>query len=118
LNPHTPLEAVRHVMGSVDHLLIMTVNPGYGGQAYIAEMEGKMTEARRAIDATGRDIPLEVDGGIASDTIAAAAAAGADTFVVGSALFRHPAGIDACVAGCRRALDDVGSRSGVRARGA
>src|SRR6266702_4601022 len=69
LNPHTPLEAIRNVMASIDHLLIMTVNPGFGGQAYIAEMEPKIAEARALIDATGRDIPLEVDGGISSATI-------------------------------------------------
>jgi ribulose-phosphate 3-epimerase len=104
LNPHTPLEAIRNVMGSIDHLLVMTVNPGFGGQAYIAEMEPKIAEARKMIDATGRDIPLEVDGGIAPATIGAAGAAGADTFVVGSALFRHPDGIAACVAECRASL--------------
>ena len=107
LNPHTPLEAIRHVMGSIDHLLVMTVNPGFGGQAYIAEMEPKIAEARKMIDATGRDIPLEVDGGISPSTIGAAAAAGADTFVVGSALFRHPDGIAACVAECRASLAEA-----------
>ena len=111
LNPHTPLEAIRHVMASIDHLLIMTVNPGFGGQAYIAEMEPKIAEARRMIDATGRDIPLEVDGGISAETIGAAGAAGADTFVVGSALFRHPDGIAACVAECRASLASAGPRA-------
>ena len=104
LNPHTPLESIRHVIGSIDHLLVMTVNPGFGGQAYIAEMEPKIAEARRLIDSTGRDIALEVDGGIAPNTIGEAGAAGADTFVVGSALFRHPGGIAACVAECRANL--------------
>ena len=115
LNPHTPLEVVRHVMSSVDHLLIMTVNPGFGGQAYIAEMEPKIAEARMMIDATGRDIPLEVDGGIAPETIGAAARAGADTFVVGSALFRHPGGVAACVADCRAAIEAGTHRDQVRA---
>ncbi|MGH2719198.1 MAG: ribulose-phosphate 3-epimerase [Actinomycetota bacterium] len=104
LNPHTPLEMVRHVIDSIDHLLVMTVNPGFGGQAYIAEMEPKVAEARKLIDATGRDIPLEVDGGVAPETIGGAGAAGADTFVVGSALFRHPGGIRACVEECRTNL--------------
>jgi ribulose-phosphate 3-epimerase len=104
LNPHTPLEAIRNVVASIDHLLVMTVNPGFGGQAYIAEMEPKIAEARKMIDATGRDIPLEVDGGISPSTIGAAGAAGADTFVVGSALFRDPGGIAACVAQCRATL--------------
>lgn len=104
LNPHTPLEAIRHVMDCIDHLLVMTVNPGFGGQAYITTMEPKIAEARAMIDATGRDILLEVDGGIAPNTIGRAGAAGADTFVVGSALFRHPGGIAACVAECRANL--------------
>jgi ribulose-phosphate 3-epimerase len=107
LNPHTPLEAIRHVLGSIDHLLVMTVNPGFGGQAYIAEMEPKIAEARKMIDATGRDIPREVDGGISPSTIGAAAAAGADTFVVGSALFSHPGGVAASVAQCRASLADA-----------
>ncbi|MGH2732842.1 MAG: ribulose-phosphate 3-epimerase [Actinomycetota bacterium] len=104
LNPHTPLEVIRHVIGSVDFLLIMTVNPGFGGQGYITEMEPKIAEARELIDGTGRDIPLEVDGGISPETIGAAARAGADAFVVGSALFRHPGGISACIAECRDIL--------------
>lgn len=104
LNPHTPLESIRCVIDAIDHLLVMTVNPGFGGQAYIAEMEPKIADARRLIDATGRDLPLEVDGGIAPQTIGRAGAAGADTFVVGSALFRHPDGIAACVAECRANL--------------
>jgi len=107
LNTHTPLEAIRHVLGSIDHLLVMTVNPGFGGQAYIAEMEPKIAEARKMIDATGRDIPLEVDGGISPSTIGAAAAAGADTFVVGSALFRDPGGVAASVARCRANLAEA-----------
>ncbi|MGQ0678866.1 MAG: ribulose-phosphate 3-epimerase [Actinomycetota bacterium] len=105
LNPATPLETVRHVIGSIDFLLIMTVNPGFGGQSYIAEMEPKIAEARKLIDASGRDIPLEVDGGISAATIASAARAGADHFVVGSALFRHPDGIAAALAETRAALD-------------
>lgn len=105
LNPATSLEAVRHAIGSIDFLLVMTVNPGFGGQGYISEMEPKIAEARKLIDSTGRDIPLEVDGGISSSTIASAARAGADHFVVGSALFRHPDGIAAALAETRAALD-------------
>ena len=104
LNPATPLEVIRHVIGSIDHLLIMTVNPGFGGQAYIKEMETKIAEAREMIDATGREIALEVDGGVTADTIAGAANAGADHFVVGSALFRHPDGLAAAISECRAAL--------------
>lgn len=121
LNPHTPLESIRYVLDSIDHLLVMTVNPGFGGQAYIAEMEPKIADARAMIDASGRDIPLEVDGGIAPATIGAAGAAGADMFVVGSALFRHPDGIAACVAECRAnlaaALEDASSAAPMTARG-
>lgn len=104
LNPATPLDAIRHVIGSIDHLLVMTVNPGFGGQSYIAEMESKVAEARALIDSTGRQIALEVDGGVTKDTIGGAARAGADHFVVGSALFRHPAGVAAAIAECREAL--------------
>jgi ribulose-phosphate 3-epimerase len=111
LNPATPLEAVRHVIGSIDFVLIMTVNPGFGGQSYIAEMEPKIAEARTLISSTGRDIPLEVDGGISAATIGAAARAGADHFVVGSALFRHPDGVAAALAEARAALDSASGES-------
>lgn len=104
LNPATPLESIRHVIGSIDHLLIMTVNPGFGGQAYIQEMEPKVAEARKLIESTGREIALEVDGGVTAQTIAGAGAAGADHFVVGSALFRHPDGVGAAIAECKQAL--------------
>ncbi len=86
-NPATPLSWLDHVMDKVDLVLIMSVNPGFGGQSFIASALGKIAEARRRIDATGRDIWLEVDGGIKADNIAAVAAAGADTFVAGSAVF-------------------------------
>lgn len=88
LNPATPLEAVTHVLHLVDLLLVMTVNPGFGGQRYLAEMERKIAAARLEIDQRGYDIELEVDGGIALPTIGAAAQAGADVFCAGSALFR------------------------------
>jgi ribulose-phosphate 3-epimerase len=104
LNPATSLETIRHCMGSIDHLLIMTVNPGFGGQAYITEMEPKVAEARAMIDATGREIALEVDGGVTKDTVAGALKAGADHFVVGSALFRHPDGPAAAIAEVRAAM--------------
>jgi ribulose-phosphate 3-epimerase len=90
LSPATPLPYVEHVLDLVDLLLIMTVNPGFGGQSYIATMEPKIAAARRMIAASGFDIELEVDGGIGPDTIAGAAAAGADVFISGSALWRYP----------------------------
>src|SRR5699024_8731867 len=83
----TPLSGLKHVMERIDMVLIMSVNPGFGGQSFIDEALRKITEARALIDASGRDIRLQVDGGINPDNIAAAAAAGADTFVAGSAIF-------------------------------
>ncbi|MDQ3537504.1 MAG: ribulose-phosphate 3-epimerase [Actinomycetota bacterium] len=89
LSPATGLGAVEHVLDLVDLLLIMTVDPGFGGQAYLTSMEPKIAAARAMIDASGYDIELEVDGGIGPDTVAGAAAAGADVFVSGSALWRY-----------------------------
>jgi ribulose-phosphate 3-epimerase len=90
LSPATPLALAEHVTDLVDLLLIMTVNPGFGGQAYLSSMEPKIAAARALIAARGHAIELEVDGGIGPDTIAGAAAAGADVFVSGSALWRYP----------------------------
>jgi ribulose-phosphate 3-epimerase len=89
-NPGTPLHYLDHVMDKIDMILIMSVNPGFGGQSFIPEALKKIAIARRMIDESGRDIMLEVDGGIKADNIAAAAAAGADTFVAGSAIFGKP----------------------------
>jgi ribulose-phosphate 3-epimerase len=86
-NPATPLDALEYVMDKVDLVLVMSVNPGFGGQSFIASALKKIERARRLIDASGRDIRLEVDGGIKVDNIRAAADAGADTFVAGSAIF-------------------------------
>ncbi len=89
-NPATPLNWLDHVMDKVDLILIMSVNPGFGGQKFIPSALTKIAEARRRIDDSGRDILLEVDGGIKVDNIAEVAAAGADTFVAGSAVFGAP----------------------------
>jgi ribulose-phosphate 3-epimerase len=89
-NPGTPLHYLDHVMDKLDLILIMSVNPGFGGQSFIPEALKKIAAVRQRIDASGRDIHLEVDGGIKIDNIAAAAKAGADTFVAGSAIFGHP----------------------------
>jgi ribulose-phosphate 3-epimerase len=86
-NPATPLNYLEHVMDKLDLILIMSVNPGFGGQSFIPEALHKIAAARKLIDASGRDIHLEVDGGVKIDNIAAAARAGADTFVAGSAIF-------------------------------
>ncbi len=92
LNPGTPADAVADVLDLVDLVLVMTVNPGFGGQSYLASMEAKISRIRSMIDNADSAIDLEVDGGIAPSTIAAASAAGANAFVVGSAMFRDPEG--------------------------
>jgi ribulose-phosphate 3-epimerase len=86
-NPATPLSCLEHVMDKIDMVLIMSVNPGFGGQKFIASALDKLREARALIDASGRDIRLEIDGGVKVDNIGEIAAAGADTFVAGSAIF-------------------------------
>jgi ribulose-phosphate 3-epimerase len=86
-NPATPLDYLDHVMDKVDLILIMSVNPGFGGQAFIPRALEKLRLARERIAASGRDIWLEVDGGVKVDNIAEIARAGADTFVAGSAIF-------------------------------
>jgi ribulose-phosphate 3-epimerase len=102
LNPATPIDAINHVLDLVDLVLVMTVNPGFGGQRYIASMEPKIAAVRRLIDASGYAIELEVDGGIGPATIGAAARAGATTFCAGSALFAHAGGLETGVAELRR----------------
>jgi ribulose-phosphate 3-epimerase len=87
LNPATPLSHLDHVIDKLDLVLIMSVNPGFGGQKFIAQALKKLAAARARIDATGRDIWLEVDGGVKVDNIGEIARAGADTFVAGSAIF-------------------------------
>lgn len=101
LNPATPADAVAHVLDLVDLVLVMTVNPGFGGQAYIATMEPKVAEVRAMVDASGYDVHVEVDGGIGPSTIAGAAAAGANVLVAGSALFRDPQGLGHAVSELR-----------------
>jgi ribulose-phosphate 3-epimerase len=89
-NPATPLDVLEYVMDKVDLVLIMSVNPGFGGQSFIDSALRKVQKARKLIDATGRDIRLEVDGGIKAENIRRVAEAGADTFVAGSAIFGRP----------------------------
>jgi ribulose-phosphate 3-epimerase len=86
-NPATPLDWLDHVIDKVDLVLIMSVNPGFGGQRFIPAALEKLRQARMRIDSSGRDIRLEIDGGVKPDNIAAIAAAGADMFVAGSAIF-------------------------------
>jgi ribulose-phosphate 3-epimerase len=104
LNPATPLECVRHVLDLVDVLLVMTVNPGFGGQAYLETMEGKVAEARRLITRSGLQTLIEVDGGISAATAPGAVRAGAQLLVAGSAILAHPEGRPAAVAKLRRSL--------------
>jgi ribulose-phosphate 3-epimerase len=97
LNPATPASAVEHVLDLVDLVLVMTVNPGFGGQDYIATMEAKVAEVRRMVLEGGHDVDVEVDGGIGPATVAGAVAAGANVLVAGSALYRDPAGLEHAV---------------------
>lgn len=97
LNPHTPAEVVEHVLPVTDLVLAMTVNPGFGGQAYIPAVEPKITRLRRMIDESGLPVEIEVDGGITAETIKGASAAGADVFVSGSWMYSYPGGKAAAV---------------------
>jgi len=90
LNPATPLEVLDWVLEDLDMVLLMSVNPGFGGQGFIPSTLEKLRQVRQRIDASGRAIRLEIDGGVKADNIAEIAAAGADTFVAGSAIFNAP----------------------------
>ena len=89
-NPATPLDVLKYVMDKVDMILLMSVNPGFGGQKFIPGTLDKLREARALIDASGREIRLEIDGGVNVQNIREIAEAGADTFVAGSAIFNQP----------------------------
>ena len=93
LNPSTSLDSVSSVLDMLDMVLIMTVNPGFGGQAYIPTMESKVTDLARLIDEGGFDVDIEVDGGISASTIAGPASAGANVLVSGSALYNYQEGL-------------------------
>ena len=90
LNPATPVEALDWVLEDLDLVMLMSVNPGFGGQAFIPSTLDKLRAVRAMIDRTGKPIRLEIDGGVKADNIAGIAAAGADTFVAGSAIFNAP----------------------------
>ena len=102
-NPATPLDALRYVFDKIDIVLLMSVNPGFGGQSFISGTLDKLREARRLIDASGRAIRLEIDGGVKLENIGEIAAAGADTFVAGSAIF-NSADYATTIAEMRRAI--------------
>ena len=89
-NPATPLDSLSYVMDKIDMILLMSVNPGFGGQSFIKSTLDKLREVRKMIDDSGRDIRLEIDGGVKIDNIREIAEAGADTFVAGSAIFNTP----------------------------
>jgi len=113
-NPATPLSYLEYVMDKVDMVLLMSVNPGFGGQSFIASALDKLRQARAMIDASGYDIRLEIDGGVKVDNIGEIAAAGADTFVAGSAIFGagkdgDPHRYDTVVSAMRAELAKVGS---------
>lgn len=101
LNPATPVAAIRHVMDLVDMVLVMTVNPGFGGQSYIETMEPKISEVRQIVIDNGYDCDIEIDGGGSAQTMPGAAAAGANLLVSGSALYRYPEGLTYGVADLR-----------------
>jgi ribulose-phosphate 3-epimerase len=101
LAPATPPVAVRYVLDLVDLVLVMTVNPGFGGQEYLASMEAKVAEVRAMVQASGLPVDVEVDGGISAQTVSGIAAAGANVLVAGSALFTHPDGLKAAVSELR-----------------
>ncbi len=105
-NPAMGLDALKYVMDKVDVILLMSVNPGFGGQSFIPATLDKLREARALIDASGLDIRLEIDGGVSAKNIAEIAAAGADTFVAGSAIFNQP-DYAAVIADMRAALAAV-----------
>ncbi|CAG2152735.1 ribulose-phosphate 3-epimerase [Cupriavidus plantarum] len=118
-NPATPLHHLDHVMDRLDVILLMSVNPGFGGQSFIPETLNKLRAVRARIDAyaerTGRKILLEVDGGVKVDNIAEIAAAGADTFVAGSAVFGKPdadGGYRGIIGALRDQLATVGAKAG------
>ena len=104
LNPATPVASISHVLDLIDLVLVMTVNPGFGGQAYIATMESKISDVAELLERTGNAdrIHLEVDGGIGPDTVAGAVGAGANVLVAGSSLYRDPDGLAAAVSELRQ----------------
>lgn len=109
LNPSTPPETVEHVLDLCDMVLVMTVNPGFGGQKYIGTMEPKVATIRRWIVDGGHDCDIEVDGGISPDTISGAAAAGANVLISGSSMFKDPEGLGHAVDELRRLAETAAS---------
>ncbi len=111
LNPATSEETLKYVMGLVDLILVMSVNPGFGGQSFLAEVLPKVARIRRMIDEEKRPIDLEIDGGISETTVRQATKAGARALVAGNAIFTHPKGYAEAIAKIR-AEGDAGAREG------
>ena len=109
LNPATPVDVLDYLLGDIDMVLLMSVNPGFGGQAFIPSALDKLRRVRSMIDAGGRDVRLEIDGGVKAENIGEIAAAGADTFVAGSAIFNAPDYADV-IARMKAAVDDARRR--------
>lgn len=103
LNPATPLDTLAEILPYVDQVLVMSVNPGFGGQSYIPTMTDKIARLRQMIQSRGLDVDVEVDGGIDVHTAPATVAAGANVLVAGTAVFRHEAGVTAAIAALREA---------------
>jgi len=106
-NPATPVEGLRYLNGMFDQVLIMTVNPGFGGQKFIPEMLQKIRDTRKLLDEIGSEAVIQVDGGIEASTVAAAYAAGARDFVAGTAIFGYPEGIRAGIRVLKEALENT-----------
>ncbi len=110
LNPSTPAVVVESVLDLLDMVLVMTVNPGFGGQAYISSMEPKISAIREMISNSGRTIDLEVDGGISNRTVSGAASAGANVLVAGSWLFSHTGGLKSATDELRKLANEARRR--------
>lgn len=106
LNPATPLCTIEHVIGDIEEILIMTVNPGFGGQKFIESMIPKISEARRMVEKSGREIDIAVDGGINPDTCRLVVSAGANVLIAGSFVFESKDGVSAAVSRLRRKCCD------------
>lgn len=107
LNPHTPLCMIEHVIGDIDEILIMSVNPGFGGQAFIYSALPKIAEARRMAQQSGREIDISVDGGVNPDTCGLVASAGANVLIAGSFVFDGPDGVDGSISTLRRKCETI-----------
>jgi ribulose-phosphate 3-epimerase len=115
INPSTPLVALEEVAADVDHVLVMSVNPGFGGQAFLPRSESKVRSLRAMLDRAGNSAPIEVDGGIDLHTVGPIVRAGAEILVAGSSIFHAP-DIAAAARALRAAADEAASAGGTRSR--